>query len=88
MCARKFEKEREVSRAATTTAQVAPPTSPNKATMGANVTPSRATSRRRRQRACGGFTHRFARSARAARAAWSPHIPCTPAPGGVEEEQR
>ena len=27
-------------------------------------------------------------SARARRAAWRPHMPCTPAPGGVEAEQR
>lgn len=27
-------------------------------------------------------------SASAARAAWYPHIPCTPPPGGVEDEQR
>src|SRR5262245_18484985 len=27
------------------------------------------------------------RRLRAASAAWTPHIPCTPPPGGVEEEQ-
>jgi hypothetical protein len=27
------------------------------------------------------------RRRRAVRAAWKPHIPCTPPPGGVEEEQ-
>jgi hypothetical protein len=25
---------------------------------------------------------------RTARAAWKPHMPCTPPPGGVDEEQR
>jgi hypothetical protein len=28
------------------------------------------------------------RSASAARAAWKPHMPCTPPPGGVDAEHR